>query len=72
MGLTKDASDQDIKNMYYKLCYEYHPDRAGGLHQEKFKSVNAAYEVLKDKEKKMRYDDARKYYTGGSGGYSSS
>ena len=43
LGLKKTASDKDIKNMYYKLCYEYHPDRTGGMHQDKFKEINNAY-----------------------------
>lgn len=43
LGLTSSASDSDIKNQYYKLCYEYHPDRTGGMYQEKFKQINAAY-----------------------------
>ena len=43
LGLKKTASGKDIKNMYYKLCYEYHPDRTGGMHQDKFKDINNAY-----------------------------
>jgi curved DNA-binding protein len=46
LGLTKSVSQSEIKNMYYKLCYEYHPDRAGTMHQDKFKAINAAYQVL--------------------------
>ena len=61
MGLTKDATESDIKNAYYKLCYQYHPDRSGGMHQDKFKEVNNAYEVLKDKKKKQAYDEAKGY-----------
>jgi DnaJ-class molecular chaperone len=60
LGLTKSASKGEIKNMYYKLCYEYHPDRAGSMHQDKFKDINIAYEVLKDEDKKKKYDEARK------------
>jgi len=43
LGLSKTATQSEIKNMYYKLCYEYHPDRAGGMHQDKFKEINVAY-----------------------------
>jgi len=46
LGLTKNANQQELKNMYYKLCYEYHPDRAGTMHQDKFKQINSAYQVL--------------------------
>ena len=59
LGLTKTASEQNIKNMYYKLCYEYHPDRAGGVHQDKFKEITAAYQVIGDKDKKKQYDELR-------------
>ena len=59
LGLTKKASDKDIKNMYYKLCYEYHPDRTGGMHQEKFKEINNAYQILSDEKKKKQYDEMR-------------
>ena len=59
LGLTKSAKASDIKNMYYKKCYEYHPDRTGGMHQDKFKEINNAYEVLKDEKKKKQYDEMR-------------
>ena len=59
MGLKKGASDKDIKNMYYKKCFEYHPDRTGGMHQDKFKEINAAYDVLSDEKKKKEYDELR-------------
>ena len=61
MGLKKNASDAEIKNMYYKLCYEYHPDKSGGgaVHADKFKEINAAYDVLKSADKRKRYDEAR-------------
>lgn len=65
LGLKETASEADIKNTYYKLCYEYHPDRTGGMQQERFKEINNAYTVLKDKETKRRYDEARKYGTSG-------
>ena len=42
------ASESEIKSMYYKKCYEYHPDRSGGMHQDKFKSINVAYDILKN------------------------
>ena len=45
--------------MYYKKCYEYHPDRSGGMHQDKFKAINVAYDILKNQEKRREYDQAR-------------
>lgn len=59
LGLEKKATTSDIKNMYYKKCYEYHPDRTGGMHEDKFKEINGAYEVLKDEKKKKKYDEMR-------------
>jgi molecular chaperone DnaJ len=58
LGLTKGASDDDIKKAYRKLAKQHHPD----LHpnekgaEARFKEVNEAYEVLSDKDKKDRYD----------------
>ena len=45
--------------MYYKKCYEYHPDRTGGMHQDKFKAINVAYNILRNEEKRKEYDLAR-------------
>ena len=59
LGLEKGASEKDIKNMYYKKCFEYHPDRTGGMHQDKFKEINSAYDVLSDEKKKKEYDELR-------------
>ena len=62
LELEKTADLKQIKNMYYKKCYEYHPDRTGGMHQDKFKEINSAYEVLGKAETRNRYDQARKDY----------
>ena len=53
---------KQIKNMYYKKCYEYHPDRTGGMHQDKFKEINSAYEILGNEEKRKKYDEAREEF----------
>lgn len=58
LGLSKGASEDDIKKAYRKLAKQYHPDLNPGdqTAEQKMKEVNAAYEVLSDKEKKGRYD----------------
>ena len=58
LEIQKGASDEEIKKAYRKLAKKYHPDLNPGdkTAEEKMKEVNAAYEVLSDKEKKSRYD----------------
>jgi len=64
LGVKPDASEADIKAAYRKLARKYHPDKnkeAGA--EEKFKAINEANEVLRDKEKRDAYDQLR------AGGY---
>lgn len=57
LGVGRDATPQDIKKAYRKLAMEFHPDRNPGPDAaEQFKSVNSAYEVLSDPDKRARYD----------------
>src|SRR5512136_47540 len=58
LGVSKNASDEEIKKAYRKLAMKYHPDRNANKKEaeERFKELNEAYAVLGDKEKRKQYD----------------
>ena len=58
LGVSKQAGDAEIKQAFRKLAMQYHPDRNSGdaKAEQKFKEINEAYDVLKDKEKRAAYD----------------
>ena len=57
LGVSENATSQEIKKAYRKLAKKYHPDICKESScEEKFKEINAAYEVLSDEQKKAQYD----------------
>ncbi len=58
LGVERTASDEEIKRSYRKLALQYHPDRNPGNPEaeQKFKEAAEAYEVLRDSDKRSRYD----------------
>lgn len=75
LGVSKDASERDIKKAYKRLAMKYHPDRTEGDAdlEAKFKEVKEAYEVLTDSQKRQMYDQyghaAFDQNGGGHGGF---
>ncbi|KAF2069859.1 hypothetical protein CYY_008824 [Polysphondylium violaceum] len=55
MGISPEAKEDEIKKAYRKLAIKYHPDKNPGS-DEKFKELNAVYEILSDPQKKRTYD----------------
>jgi molecular chaperone DnaJ len=69
LGVVREATEADIKKAYRKRAMELHPDKNPSPDAEaKFKEITEAYEVLKDPEKRARYDRFGKAGLGGSGG----
>ena len=75
LGVSKTASDAEIKSAYKKCAIKYHPDRQTGKSdaekkeaEEKFKEAAEAYDILRDPEKRQRYDQFGFAGVGGAGG----
>lgn len=72
LGVERTASEDEIKRAYKKMAIKYHPDRNPGDKEaeEKFKQAAEAYDVLRDPEKRSRYDQFGKAgVNGGAGGF---
>ena len=74
LGVSKGATDEEIKSAYRKLTKQYHPD----LHPDdpqaasKMSEVNAAYDLIKDAESRRKYEDSQNIHPGTGYGYGSS
>lgn len=80
LGVSKNATDEEIKSAYRKLAKKYHPDLYAGKPEsekkeaeEMFKKINHAYQVLSDPQKKSNYDqfgsEDGPSFSGGQGGF---
>ena len=65
LGVSRDATEDDIKKAYRKLAHKYHPDKGGDA--TKFKEVSEAYQILSDREKRAQYDKFGQVFDGGPG-----
>jgi len=71
LGITREASEQEIKSAYRKLAMQHHPDRNPGdpAAEERFKEASEAYTVLTDAQKRAQYDRFGHAGLSGAGGF---
>jgi curved DNA-binding protein len=64
LGVSKDASSEEIKKVYRRLARQYHPDLNPGNKEaeEKFKTIGEAYEILSDPSRRSQYDQFSRYW----------
>jgi molecular chaperone DnaJ len=69
LGVSKNATQKEIKDAYRKLARKYHPDanKSDATTEDKFKEVSEAYETLKDVKKRKEYDEMGRYFGAGPG-----
>lgn len=71
LGVSRSASQDEIKKAFRKLAHQHHPDKSGG-NEVLFKEINEAYGTLSDPEKRAQYDRFGQSFSGGNGGGASS
>ena len=71
LGVSREATSQEIKSAYRRLAHEHHPDKAAGKREseERFKEIAEAYSILSDTEKRSRYDRFGRDGMRGEGGF---
>jgi molecular chaperone DnaJ len=67
LGVSEDATQDDIKKAYKKKAIEHHPDKGGN--EEEFKKISEAYESIGTEDKRKQYDNSRRNPFGGGGGF---
>lgn len=66
LGVSRNASAEEIKKAYRKLAHKYHPDKKGG-DEVKFKEINEAYQILSNPHKRQQYDQFGRTFEGMGG-----
>ena len=69
LGVSKDASEEEVKKAYRKMAHQHHPDKKTG-DEAKFKEINEAYQVLINDKKRAEYDRYGRVFSDYSGGQS--
>ncbi len=67
LGVSRDASSEEIKKAFHKLAHKHHPHKGGD--EKKFKEINEAYQILSDGEKRSQYDKFGRVFEGGVGSH---
>lgn len=67
LGVSRSASQDEIKKAYRKMAHKYHPDKSGG-DEAKFKEANEAYQTLSNQQKRAQYDQFGQTFSGSGGG----
>ena len=62
LGISRNASDDEIKKAFHQLAHKHHPHKGGD--EKKFKEINEAYQVLSNKEKRTQYDKFGRVFDG--------